>query len=257
MMICPRCRFEQPDGSIECQRCGIIFEKYQLRQNQSSEEAAAPILSEQPPITQSVKADLVNLFKDLLFHLGPDENGFYLGGRVVVLLVIMVWGLKLIFSTFESNYAGQTFLHMINLPFHEAGHILFSPFGRLMQSLGGSLMQLLVPLICLMAFLIQTRDPFAGSVALWWFGENLIDLAPYINDALALKLTLIGGFTGRELEYGFHDWEFILQEMGWLRYSHVLATTAHALGALVMLLAASWGGYLLFKQYKNLGANSF
>lgn len=256
-MVCPRCRFEQPDGNIECQRCGIIFKRYQMRQNQPSEETAGPTLSGRPSIPQRMEADLTNLLKDLLFHVGPDQNVFYLGGRVVVLLVIILWGFKLIFSTIESNYAGQAFLHMINLPFHEAGHIFFSPFGRFMQSLGGSLMQLLVPLICLVAFLIQTRDTFAASVTFWWFGENLMDLAPYINDALALKLTLIGGFTGRELEYGFHDWEFILQELGWLRYHHVLATTAHALGALVMLLAASWGSYLLFKQYKNLGHNSF
>jgi hypothetical protein len=197
----------------------------------------------------------MNRINDLLFQVEPEVNGFHLAGRAVVLLVIMVWGFKLIFSTIESNYAGQTFLHMINLPFHEAGHLFFSPFGRWMQSLGGSLMQLSVPLICLVAFLFQTRDTFAASVALWWFGENLMDIAPYINDAQTLKLTLIGGFTGREMEYGFHDWEFILQEAGWLRYSHVFATTAHALGALVMLLAVSWGGYLMLKQYKNLGSS--
>jgi hypothetical protein len=194
-------------------------------------------------------------FKDLLFHTESEGNGLYLAGRAVVLLILIVWGLKLIFSTIESNYAGQTFLHMINLPFHEAGHIFFSPFGRWIRSLGGSLMQLLIPIVCLVAFLFQTRDTFAASVGLWWFGENLIDLAPYINDAQALKLTLIGGFTGRELEYGSHDWEFILQEVGLLRYSHGLASIAHTLGALVMLLAVSWGGYLLLKQYQNLNSN--
>ena len=45
--------------------------------------------------------------------------------------------------------------------FHEAGHILFSPFGRFMTVLGGSLTQVLVPLLCAGAFLWQTRDPFA------------------------------------------------------------------------------------------------
>ena len=38
-----------------------------------------------------------------------------------------------------------SFLHLVNLPFHEAGHILFSPFGAFMTSLGGSLLPALYP----------------------------------------------------------------------------------------------------------------
>ena len=66
-----------------------------------------------------------------------------------------------------------------------------------MTSLGGSLGQLLMPLICLIVFLIKTKDAFAVSVSLWWFGENFMDLASYINDARARKLMLLGGNTGR------------------------------------------------------------
>ena len=42
----------------------------------------------------------------------------------------------------------------------------------------------------------------------WWAGENMMDVAIYINDARALQLTLIGGQTGAEVEG--HDWEHIL-----------------------------------------------
>ena len=49
----------------------------------------------------------------------------------------------------ESKDVLGSFWHLVNLPFHEAGHILFRPFGRLMTSLGGSITQLLMPLICL------------------------------------------------------------------------------------------------------------
>ena len=42
----------------------------------------------------------------------------------------------------------NSFLHLINLLFHEAGHIIFSPFGQFMTMLGGSLMQVLVPIVC-------------------------------------------------------------------------------------------------------------
>jgi hypothetical protein len=79
-----------------------------------------------------------------------------------------------------------------------------------------------------------------------------MDLAPYINDARSLTLPLLGGNTGRTSPYGFHDWEFILRETKLLRYDHVLANSADTLGTLLMICAFVWGGYILFKQYKNL-----
>ena len=41
-------------------------------------------------------------------------------------------------------------MHLINLVFHEAGHILFAPFGSFMMSLGGSLLQVIVAAVQLM-----------------------------------------------------------------------------------------------------------
>ena len=122
-----------------------------------------------------------------------------------------------------------------------------------MTSLGGSVAQVLMPVICLLVFLIKTRDTFAASFALWWTGQNFMDLAPYINDARSLTLPLLGGNTGRTSPYGFHDWEFILRETGLLQYNHVLANLAVTLGTLLMACASVWGGYILFKQYQNPG----
>ena len=151
-----------------------------------------------------------------------------------------------------SNDVFDSIWHLVNLPFHEFGHILFRPFGRLMTSLGGSIAQVLMPVICLVVFLIKTRDTFAASFTLWWTGQNFMDLAPYLNDARSLTLPLLGGNTGRTSPYGFHDWEFILRETKLLRYDHFLANFADTLGTLLMICAFVWGGYILFKQYKNL-----
>ena len=150
----------------------------------------------------------------------------------------------------KSQYALESFWHLVNLPFHEAGHIIFRPFGRLMTSLGGSVGQLLMPLVCLVVFLVKTRDTFAAAFALWWYGENFLDLAPYINDARSLTLPLLGGNTGRSSPYGFHDWEFILKEIGWIKYDHAFACFAHTLGCLLMIFAIVWAGYILYKQYR-------
>jgi hypothetical protein len=121
-----------------------------------------------------------------------------------------------------------------------------------MASLGGTLGQLLMPLVCLAVFVLKTRDTFAGSFSLWWFGENFMDLAPYINDARSRTLPLLGGNTGRTSPYGFHDWEFILKETGLIRYDHVLANFSYRLGTILMILALIWGGYILFRQLGNL-----
>jgi hypothetical protein len=151
-----------------------------------------------------------------------------------------------------TNYAGNSFFHLVNLPFHEAGHLFFQLLGRWMASLGGTLGQLLIPVTCLLVLLLKTKDPFGASVSLWWFGENFMDIAPYINDARNQELMLLGGITGREADYGYHDWEFILSEIGLLRYDHTLASIAQGLGIVLMLLSFAWAGVVLFKQYRQL-----
>ena len=249
-MICPKCKFEQPDGNIECAGCGIIFKKYFLHQGSRLKKVHSQ--------KSSIKADsakesrtFTNLAKETLLHVKPDINPFYFGGRVIVFLIILIWGWKFIFTPLETNYTGGSFMHLINLPFHEAGHIIFSPLGHFISVLGGSLGQLLIPFICFLTFIIKTRDTFAASVSIWWLGESFMDLAPYINDARALKMILLGGVTGRDVP-GYHDWEFILRKFGWLKYDHTLAGMAYAIGILLMLCSFFWAGYLLFKQYRNL-----
>lgn len=177
-------------------------------------------------------------------------NPFYFAGRCSLFLLLAGWGWRFMTASIDSNYAGESVLHLVNLPFHEAGHVFFSPFGRFMMVLGGTLGQLLMPLICAGTLLLKTRDAFAASVALWWTAENFMDIAPYINDARALELILLGGVTGQEVEG--HDWEYLLGSLGWLRYDHALAHLAQWVGITLMITALFWGGTLLLRQYRIL-----
>jgi len=245
-MQCPKCSFEQPDQQAECPRCGVIFEKYRQRHESMPQEEPSAAIQAEAALSPG------KFIKELLFFVEPETNPFIFGGRVLFFLIIFIWGLRFIFTPMESNYVFDSFWHLVNLPFHEVGHIVFRPFGRLMTSLGGSIAQVLMPLICLVVFLIKTRDTFAASFALWWTGENFMDLAPYIDDARSLTLPLLGGNTGQTSPYGFHDWEFILKETKLLRYDHVLAKFAFGLGTALMIGAFAWGGYILYQQYKNL-----
>lgn len=249
-MTCPKCNFDQSDNGTECAKCGIVFAKYLAIKNQASDISTNILASdssgEADDKSNGLRAYLANLF----FYADTEINIFYLIGRAVVLLAITAWGMKFIFSSIESNYSGSSFMHLINLPFHEAGHVIFRIFGQFMMTLGGSLTQCLVPLICLSTFLVKTRDPFAASISLWWLGENLIDLAPYINDARALKLILLGGVTGQDVD-DYHDWEFILRKLGWLQSDHQIARIAHMTGALMMVCAFVWGAGVLLTQCKH------
>jgi hypothetical protein len=145
-------------------------------------------------------------------------------------------------------------LHGPNLIFHEAGHVLFGFFGnRLLTAFGGSLMQTLVPLAFMVSFLWRGRDLFGAAAMCWWAGENLVDVAPYINDARMLQLTLLGGHTGREVEG--HDWEFILTQLNMLDFDIYLSRAVLATGRLWMAVALAWAlGLIVLQIRARVGA---
>jgi hypothetical protein len=245
-MKCPSCNFVQSDRHLRCLKCGLRFE--QGLQNDDTARRKRGI----PASERSSAFAVGDFLRDLLFSIEPGVNPFHFAGRVVIFVILLMWGWIFILAPIGSNGAGSSFLHLVNLPFHEAGHVIFQLFGRWMTSLGGTLGQLLIPLICLSAFLLKSKDPFGAAACLWWVGQNFIDIAPYINDARKGELMLLGGITGSEADYGYHDWEFILNEIGLLRYDHFFARLAQGFGIVLMLTSFVWAGYLLYRQYKNL-----
>ncbi len=234
----------------DCRLCGVIFAKIH-----AAEETPVPVVDDPEPETgfppESDTGGSGRL-KDLLLAVSPEENPRVVAGRALVYLVLLVWGFRLMTSSIASNYVGESFMHLVNLPFHEAGHVIFAPFGRFIHVLGGTLGQWLVPFVVLCAF-VAKGNPFGASVGLWWLGESFLDIAPYMDDARAGQLILLGGVTGSEVE-DYHDWEVILTKLGWLQYDHLIARLSFGIGVVLMLLSLTWGGFLLWKQYKNTGS---
>ena len=165
-------------------------------------------------------------------------------GRAALLALLAWWTARFVPHPLDAGRIIDSFLHLINLPFHEAGHMIFSPLGEFMTILGGSLFQIIIPVVCAVAFARQ-QDWFSTSVCLWWAGENLVDLGPYIADARALQMPLIGGQTGAEV-YG-HDWEAILERLGWLHLDHAIGIGAHIAGSVVMVGSLALGVWCLLQ----------
>jgi hypothetical protein len=138
----------------------------------------------------------------------------------------------------------DSFLHLPNLVFHEAGHVVFAPLGRFMSVLGGSLLQFLIPVIAAVAFVRQSQ-PFSAAVCAWWAGQNLVDVAPYIADARALRLVLLGGRTGAEVEG--HDWEYLLTTLGVTHLDRTLGLWTHYTGVLLMLASLGVAAWALYR----------
>lgn len=238
--MCPNCRAERSAEAVECRRCGIIFAKFR----------PLPVRSGSPWPRSPRRSAWRNAAEAWLLDIDTTTDAAAFYGRALLFVILVWWGASFILTPLEANFTGESFLHLVNLPFHEAGHLLFMPFGRFMTILGGSLGQVLMPLICLGAFLVQTRDAFAASVALWWTAESVMDIAPYINDARALDLVLLGGVTGKETDG--HDWNNLLTMLGWLEYDHRLAQLTYTVGILIMLASWGWGGLLLHRHFRRL-----
>lgn len=240
---CPKCRAERLAEAEECVRCGIIFAKYRP-------DVGTAHLS--PRGSFQRKSEWLTTAKQWLIESDTTTDSMTFYGRIAISVAMVWWGLKFIMTPLETNYTGESFLHLINLPFHEAGHLVFMPFGRFMMFLGGSLGQILMPMTCLGTFIVKTRDPFGASVALWWTAESMMDIAPYINDARALDLMLIGGVTGKETDG--HDWNNILTMLDILEWDHRLAHLTYNVGILLMLASIVWGSIIILRHYRRLSA---
>lgn len=121
-------------------------------------------------------------------------------------------------------------LDSFNLLMHEAGHWIFAIFGNTMSILGGSLNQILIPIICFGYFYFR-EEKFSAGLLLFLVAQNLLNVARYIGDAVVMRLPLIGG------ESVVHDWNALFVKFGLLRQTAQIAGFIKLLGILVFMLA--------------------
>ncbi|CAN5174608.1 hypothetical protein BH11PSE11_BH11PSE11_36290 [soil metagenome] len=246
---CPKCAHVRTPGETaapeRCPACGVYFKKWAFRDtavrtsaNGRTETTHAEIDKPESVWRSALHERLTNI---------PGRGNlsqFY--SRAFMLTMFLIWGIRLSRMDYRDGSMGGSFMHNILLIIHEAGHVLFMPFGQFMTILGGSLFQLLLPLIVAATILWQNRDPFGAALGVWWCGVSLMDLAPYIYDALRPTLTMLGGHTGED---GPHDWIYLLGAFNRIAQSQTYGGIVHKLGVVVMLAASAAAALVLWRMW--------
>jgi hypothetical protein len=122
-------------------------------------------------------------------------------------------------------------LDSLNLVFHEAGHPLFGLFGETIGFLGGTFMQLLVPLLVLGSCWYKRQTAAIGLAGVWFF-ENFLNIARYMADARTQELPLVGG--------GEHDWATLFGQWNLLAQDTAIAGAVKTLGWVGMVGCVGW-----------------
>ncbi len=112
-----------------------------------------------------------------------------------------------------------------NIGIHETGHQVFSMLGRFITIAGGSLFQLLVPLL-IFGYFWTRGQKFSAAAVLIWLSVNFFYVAWYAADAQTMALQLFGG------EGVTHDWNELLDKTGLLPYTAVVSNFIYMLGCI-------------------------
>ncbi|MEP6925517.1 MAG: hypothetical protein ABI954_13700 [Pyrinomonadaceae bacterium] len=150
--------------------------------------------------------------------------------KIVLAIVLALYFLWCAYDPFNA-----VFLHGVNLAIHETGHLLFRPFGEFLMVAGGSIFQVLMPLVFFGYFLWNDK-PYSAAIVLFWVGQSITDVSVYAADAVVMQLMLTSGLTGSE--GGFHDWNYLLSATGLLGQTKVIAGLIRFSGTAIIILGA-------------------
>jgi hypothetical protein len=161
---------------------------------------------------------------------------------------ILRFGAITLFSLyFFSALRSPSTFHLIDsvdLIFHEAGHTLLFWAPQVITVLGGSLMQILVPLIFVLYFVLR-KSFFSSALLLFWLGYSIVNVSIYAGDAFARQLPLLGG------DGVIHDWMYLSAELGLGKNVLVLAKFLSSLGLITMLGGLGWSLFLTLKPLRE------
>ena len=145
--------------------------------------------------------------------------------RLIVALIASVYFLWCAYDPYQWHL-----IDGVNLLIHEAGHVVFRPFGEFIMIAGGSLFQVIMPGLFVGYFLYH-RNFYSAALVLFWVGESILNVSVYAGDSLVLQLPLLGG------EDSIHDWNYLLGTLNLLPATGRIAGAIRLLGTVVIILA--------------------
>jgi hypothetical protein len=242
---CPKCGAAAA-GLDSCAGCGLIFAKY-LRAKFASPQSQGRPANAEPD--EDGEDSLLSQAKALVLYVPEELDRGLVYGRAILLAAIAFYGAKLALMDIPSWEMAASLIHLPMVRIHEFGHVLFRPLGEFMTLLGGSLFQVLLPLIFGAIFVVKNRDPFAASVMLWWAAVAVMDVAPYVYDAFHPQHILLTGRTG---DNGAHDFIDVLGDLGLLHKAQPIGRGVHVFGLFMMITALAWGAWIVWQQYRRV-----
>lgn len=158
--------------------------------------------------------------------------------KLILAILLSIYFLSIAYAPMNGS-----FLDMVDLPIHEFGHLLFRIFGEFMMIAGGSLFQVIVPLI-FVGYFIWQRSYYSAAKVSMWVGQSILNVWIYASDAVVMQLVLTSGFTGSE--GSFHDWNYMLDHFGMLGSTKTVAGILRFVGTAVIVIGAAWSVYFSF-----------
>lgn len=159
----------------------------------------------------------------------------------VASLILLPVGVYLIINKGEFIFI----LDHLNLLFHEGGHGIFSFFGKFIYTLGGTLMQIIIPSLFIFYFFIN-HQRIGIQISLIYLAENLMNIGVYASDARVQKLPLIGKGT-------YHDWTYLLGKMNLLEYDQFIGNVFYYSAIVIILFSLLL--HLFMRNYDSVNLN--
>jgi len=144
-----------------------------------------------------------------------------------------------------AHFSSLTFIDNAHLPIHEAGHLLFGWFGETLGLWGGTLLQLLVPGLLVVAFVVRGDVPGTTFCAVAFF-HSLTGVAAYMIDALRRELPLVT--VGASSDEAEHDWVHIFSNLGVLPHAIQIGTVTRVIAWLGFVGTLVWFGWRYYNQ---------
>lgn len=131
----------------------------------------------------------------------------------------------------------------IDLFIHESGHLVFRLFGQVLYFMGGSLFQIILPIVTAVVF--GRNNLRSLMFTLYWIGQSMVNVSIYIGDAPYQQLHLLS-------RHALHDWHWLMVELNLMDNIETIASVVNVLGILTCIVGIGVGLFFTGKDGHEL-----